>query len=275
MRALLLSCVAVACLSAPAWAQDMEPAAEPAASGAAISDPAEGFNRSMYAVNDVLDRALLEPGAKAYRAATPGFFRAGVRNFLRNLRAPVIFANDVLQGEIGRAGETAGRFGINSTLGVFGLVDVADDMGIEHHDEDFGQTLAVWGVGSGPYLYLPVLGPSSVRDSAGMVVDMALNPLTWAEFDGDDEFFAARGALGALSTREGLIEPIQSVRDTSLDPYVTFRTTYSLTRESAIRNGLQDVQDLPDFEPTLSDDAVMEEQSPPVTVEEGEQGITP
>ncbi len=279
MRAALLSFAAAACFASPAFAQAAAGAPAPeyqaAHSAAPISDPAEGFNRSMYGVNDALDRVLLEPGARAYRAVTPSPLRAGVRNFLRNLRAPVIFANDVLQGEMNRAGATAGRFGVNSTLGFFGLIDVAEDMGLERHDEDFGQTLAVWGVGTGPYLYLPLLGPTNVRDGAGLIVDAAINPLTWAKFDGDDEFRATRIVFGALSTREELIEPIQSLRETSLDPYVSVRSTYALTRESAIRNGLQDVQDLPDFEPIPSEPAGTEEPPPPESVGEGEQGITP
>lgn len=280
MRAFLLSFAAAACFASPAFAQEAASAPPPDYAAAydepnRLSDPAEGFNRSMYAVNDALDRALLEPGARAYRAVTPSPFRAGVRNFLRNLRAPVIFANDVLQGELSRAGTTAGRFGVNSTLGFFGLIDVAEDMGLERHDEDFGQTLAVWGVGPGPYLYLPLLGPTTLRDGAGMIVDTAINPLTWAEFDGDDEFRATRYVFGALSTREELIEPIESLRQTSLDPYVSIRSTYALTRESAIRNGLQDVQDLPDFDMIPSEPAATEEPLPPNSVGEGEQGNMP
>lgn len=271
MRAFLLSCAAVACFTSPALAQE----AGAPVSEVTVNDPAEGFNRSMYGVNDTLDRALLEPTAKAYRAVTPGFFRTGVRNFLRNLRGPVIFANDVLQGEFARAGTTAGRFGVNTTIGLLGVIDIADDVGLERHDEDFGQTLAVWGVGAGPYLYLPLIGPTTVRDGAGMIVDVALSPLTWAEFDGDDEFMAARTVLGAVSTREELIETVQSLRETSIDPYVSVRSAYSLTRESAIRNGLQDVQDLPDFDPIPSDGPAASDALPTESIEQGEQGMTP
>jgi len=260
MRILFFTFAAAACLAGTAHAQE------------SANDPAEGFNRSMYSANEVVDRAVLEPVARGYRAVTPSPVRSGVRNFLRNLRGPVIFANDLLQGEFSRAGNTASRFAINSTFGVVGLVDVAGEVGIEHHDEDFGQTLAVWGVPSGPYVYLPLFGPSNVRDSAGRVVDVALNPLTWAEFDGEDEFMATRSVLGAVSTREELIEPIEDVRNSSIDPYVTIRSTYALTRESAIRNGLQDVQDLPEF-----DQIPAEEAAPPFetdgAVVEGEQGI--
>ncbi len=238
--AVLTLATAAAAFATPALAQDQAP----------VSDPAEGFNRAMYGVNDALDRAILEPAAKGYRAVTPSFARAGVRNFLRNLRGPVIFVNDVLQVEPTRAGTTATRFVINSTLGVVGLFDVAGAMGLERHDEDFGQTLGVWGVGPGPYFYLPLMGPTNLRDGFGRVVDTAFNPLTWAEFDNEEEFTATRIVFGALSTREELIETIDDLRATSTDPYVTVRSTYSITRESAIRNGLQDVQDLPDFNET-------------------------
>ena len=261
MRTLFFTFAAAACLAGTAHAQE------------SANDPAEGFNRSMYSVNDAVDRAVLEPVARGYRAVTPSPVRAGVRNFLRNLRGPVIFANDVLQGEFSRAGNTASRFAINSTFGVAGLVDVANEVGIEHHDEDFGQTLAVWGVPAGPYVYMPIFGPSNVRDSAGRVVDIALNPLTWAEFDGEDEFMATRSVLGAVSTREELIEPIEDVRNNSIDPYVTIRSTYALTRESAIRNGLQDVQDLPEFEAIDEAPAELPTETTGNVASEGEQGI--
>lgn len=260
MRTLLLSFVAAACLATPAYAQD------------GIDDPAEGWNRSMYSINDAVDRAVIEPVARGYRFITPSPVRAGVRNFMRNLQGPVILANDLLQGEFSRAGNTAGRFAINTTFGVAGLIDVAEEVGIEHHDEDFGQTLAVWGVPAGPYVYLPLLGPSNVRDSAGRVVDVALNPLTWAQFEGDDEFMATRSVLGAISTREELIEPIEDVRNNSIDPYVTIRSTYALTRESAVRNGLQDVQDLPEFEQIPADETAPSFETDGA-VSEGEQGI--
>lgn len=213
----------------------------------AQGDPWEGFNRSMYAVHDSVDQAVLEPVARGYRAITPRPVRQGVVNFLRNLRGPVIFANDVLQGEIGRAGTTAARFGVNSTIGLAGLFDPASSMGLDRHDEDFGQTLAVWGVESGPYIFVPLLGPTTVRDSAGRIVDMAFDPLTWAEFDEVDDVRAGRGVLTALSAREAVIETVDDIRRDSPDPYVTIRSSYGLLRASAIQNGPADVQDLPDF----------------------------
>lgn len=273
MRGLVSVLTLAACLAAPtvASAQDAaepEPApavaseAAPAAAGeseptlAALEhddprpsyDPWEGFNRAMFGVHRAVDNAVLEPVARGYRAITPGPVRGGVRNFLRNLNAPVIFANDVLQGEFKRAGSTAGRFAINSTIGIAGILDPATSIGLERHEEDFGQTLAVWGVPSGPYLFIPLLGPSNIRDSAGRGVDIALDPITWSDFDDIDTFRASRAVLGALSTREVLLDPIDAIEAQGGDLYITYRSAYEVAREAAIQNGRMDVQDLPDFE---------------------------
>lgn len=221
---------------------------EAQAQEATTRDPFEPFNRAMFSFNEVVDKYALEPIAKGYRAITPDEFREGVGNVLHNLRAPVTFANDVLQAEPKRAGTTVARFGINSTLGVAGIFDVASTFGLQKHSEDFGQTLGVWGVPSGPYLVLPILGPSTIRDSSGALVDIAINPINYAQFEGDDAFRATRTTLTILNGRAAAIDAIQSVRDTSIDPYVSIRTTYVILRESAIRNGQTNVQDLPEFE---------------------------
>lgn len=228
----------VACFAAPGIASAQAP----------VSDPWEPLNRDLFAVHESVDQAVLEPLARGYRAATPSPVRTGVRNFLRNLRGPVIFANDVLQGEFSRAGATAVRFGLNTTVGIGGIFDPAASAGVEYHDEDFGQTLAVWGVPAGPYLFVPVFGPSSVRDSAGRMVDMVFDPLSY--LDGEDAWAAraTRGTLTGLSVREQLLETVDDVRANSIDPYATFRASYGLLRASAIENGRTNVQDLPDFE---------------------------
>ncbi len=132
------------------------------------SDPLEPLNRAIFSFNLTLDKAILRPIATVYNAALPDPVRDGVRNFLNNLRTPIILANDVLRGEIGRAGDTVGRFLLNSTLGVGGLFDIASELGFDFHNEDFGQTLAVWGIGEGPYLMLPIFGPSNPRDAVGL-----------------------------------------------------------------------------------------------------------
>lgn len=227
-----------------------------------VSDPFEGFNRHMFAVHEAIDHAVLEPVARGYRAITPSPVRTGVRSFLRNLRSPVIFANDVLQGEFGRAGTTAARFGINSTIGIGGVFDPATTMGLERHDEDFGQTLGRWGVPSGPYLFIPLLGPTNFRDGVGIPVDIALDPINYAEFDGDNAFRISRAVIGGVSAREDVLDAMQDIRQDSLDPYVTIRTSYGLWRYSAIQNGRRDVQDLPDFE-AIPEDPVMQQEPGP------------
>jgi phospholipid-binding lipoprotein MlaA len=236
----------------------------------AQSDPWEGFNRDMFAVHESVDQAVLEPVARGYRAITPRPLRRGVLNFLRNLRAPVIFVNDVLQGEVRRAGTTAVRFGVNTTIGIAGVFDPATSMGLERHDEDFGQTLAVWGVDSGPYIFVPVLGPTTVRDGAGRLVDIALDPLTWAEFDDVDKVRVGRTVLAGVATRELVLETVDDIRRDSLDPYVTIRTSYGLLRESAIQNGPADVQDLPEFE-DIDELPASEEPEAPASGEDSQQ----
>ncbi len=246
MRGLVSVMVLAACLAAPTTASAQEASAD--VSAAASSDPWENFNRGLFSVHQAVDGAVLEPVARGYRVATPRLFRAGVLNFLRNLKGPVIFANDVLQGEVNRAGATAGRFAINTTLGVAGIFDPATSMGLDRHDEDFGQTLAVWGVPSGPYIFVPLMGPTTLRDGAGQIVDVAFDPLTYADFDDADAARAARGIISGIAQREALIDQIDSFEAQGGDLYVTYRSAYEVAREAAIQNGRADVQDLPDFD---------------------------
>jgi phospholipid-binding lipoprotein MlaA len=269
MRGLVSVLAVAACFAAPTVASAQDAATEPApvAQEAATQevvtqteevarapapvesyDPWEGFNRAMFGVHRAVDGAVIEPVARGYRAVTPRPVRTGVLNFLRNLRAPVILANDVLQGEFKRAGTTAGRFAINTTVGIAGVLDPATSIGLERHDEDFGQTLAVWGVPSGPYLFLPLLGPSTIRDTGGRVVDVAFDPITWSEFDEIDTFRAARTVTSAIAAREVLLDPIDSLEAQGGDLYISYRSAYEVSREAAIQNGRVDVQDLPEFE---------------------------
>lgn len=217
-----------------------------------VYDPWEGWNRRVFAFNEAVDKAALEPVARAYRVATPSLFRDGVNNFLSNLRQPVVFVNTVLQGNPDASGETFGRFLINSTVGVAGIFDVASTLGVAKHNEDFGQTLGVWGVDAGPYVVLPLFGPSNLRDVVGRGTDTAFDPLTWTEFDDpdlDDQIMVTRSVVGAIAARENLIETFEMLRDQP-EPYVAMRRTYSSQREAAIRNGrIEDdpYKDLPDF----------------------------
>lgn len=250
MRGLISLMAFAALLAAPAMVSAQEAAPDPAAPAATtpLGDPWEGVNRDLYALHEGVDKAVIEPVARGYRAITPGPVRGGVLNFLRNLRGPVIFANDILQGEIGRAGTTAGRFAINTTVGVAGIFDPATSMGLERHDEDFGQTLAVWGVPAGPYIFVPLLGPSTVRDGAGRIIDVVFDPLTWTEFDDIDTARAARTVTAGIAARETVIEAVDDVRENSLDPYVSIRSSYALLRDSAIQNGRDEVPDLPELD---------------------------
>lgn len=213
----------------------------------AIADPFEGFNRAVFGFNNGVDRILIEPLARGYRAVTPGFVRTGVTNALHNLRSPVIFANDVLQGSPSRAGTTAGRFVVNSTIGLVGLIDVGAQIGLPRHSEDFGQTLAVWGAGPGPYLVLPLLGPSTLRDALGRPIDAAFDPFNYLDGQDIDAVRGGRVGLTVVSAREQAIEAVDALRRTSIDPYVSLRSIYAQAREGDIRNGAQDVEALPDF----------------------------
>jgi phospholipid-binding lipoprotein MlaA len=224
------------------------PADEASADGAGqISDPFEGFNRAMYSVNNVFDENLLVPVAKGYRAVTPKDLRKGLRNFLDNAETPGVLVNDILQGKPERAGETVARFVINSTFGVAGFVDVAAKWGIPPHSEDFGQTFAVWGVGSGPYLYLPVFGPSSLRDSVGRVFDIAADPLFWIRTNPAKYARYSRFGATAIAFREPFIEPVDDIKAKSLDPYASFRSFYVQSREREIRDGVENYEELPDI----------------------------
>ena len=230
-------------------------ASTPAAGANDIADPYEGFNRKMFAFNNGLDKYALDPAATAYKTVTPEFARDRVTDFLRNLRGPVIFANDVLQGEPDRAGTTFARFGINTTIGLLGLWDAATHMGLDRHNEDFGQTLAVWGVESGPYLVLPVLGPTTPRDLTGFGVDRAIDPLTWVQLDNDDDsdlaIRAGLGVVGALNTRVRLEDQINTL-NAQPEPYIALRRIYSSSRQAEILNGKVNedtaYDDLPDFD---------------------------
>jgi phospholipid-binding lipoprotein MlaA len=209
-------------------------AGEPAQAQDAVDDPLEPLNRTIFSLNELLDLMFLEPASIVYGEAVPQVGRTGVRNFLDYLKSPVIFVNDLLQGDTDRAGVTLGRFMINTFFG-FGLFDLASDFGYPKHGEDFGQTLAVWGVGAGPYLVLPLLGPSSVRDATGLAVDaFVLDPVGMVT--DTTEAIARRGADG-VDTRYRLTPEINDLRATSLDRYATVRTVYRQQRAAEIRNG--------------------------------------
>lgn len=210
-------------------------------------DPWEGFNRKMFAVHNVVDEALLIPAAKVYRATTHKKQRKGIRNLLANARTPVTLVNDLLQGEFKRAGETASRFAINTTIGFGGMGDPAERIGIPQHSEDFGQTLAVWGAPQGPYLFLPFFGPSSLRAGIGSAADRTIDPVFWLRTDPAKFTGYSRAGATALSVREPLLEPLDDIKENSLDYYASFRSFYLQSRKREIANGRTNFDDLPDI----------------------------
>lgn len=228
------------CASAPQNGDDQWAQSDGAAIGVEESDndPLELLNRFIFAFNDAVDVTLLQPASAVYRVIVPEVVRDSVQNFMRNISSPVILANDVFQGEWDRAETTATRFFVNSTIGVAGLFDVAKDMGYEYHDEDFGQTLAVYGTGEGPYLVLPLIGPSNLRDGAGLVVDTLLDPLTYIL---STEAGIARRGVTAVDTRSRNIELVEDIKRDAIDYYARVRSLYRQRRESEISNGNGDI----------------------------------
>ena len=205
-----------------------------------LNDPLEPANRFFYAVNDGIDTYFLRPIAVAYRDVVPGAVRRPIRNLLTNMAAPTAFANDVLQGHPRKAGDMMMRFVINTTVGVGGLFDVATGWGYPDHDTDFGMTLAVWGVGEGPFLFLPIIGPSNPRDATGYAGQFGLDPFTYATFGGYKTLSGSRAGLSAIDTRERLIDPIDQVKRTALDPYATFRSLARQNRGDEVSKARQD-----------------------------------
>jgi phospholipid-binding lipoprotein MlaA len=217
------------------WLLLAGPAAQLAYAQDDENDPLEPVNRAVFKFNQTLDGLLLEPVSLMYRTATPRFVRDGVTNFLNNLRTPVVLANDLLQGEWGRAEKTLGRFMLNTILGFGGLIDVGGRAGMpERHDEDFGQTLAKYGVGAGPYLMVPLLGPSNPRDLTGRVVDLLFDPLF---FLAPTDVSIARFGVSTVDFRERNLDTINELQRSSLDFYAATRTLVRQLRANEIRNG--------------------------------------
>lgn len=207
-----------------------------------IYDPLEKYNRKIYAFNDALDRYFLEHIAIAYRDSLPRKVRKSIRNFLTNLSLPISTFNSILQGKVDNSLATFSNFLINSTIGLAGLFDVAGEKGIRYDQEDFGQTLAYYGVETGAYLVLPILGPSSSRDFAGLIVDKSLNPIEFniLEIGGSENLIDANylfgiAAASGVDTRESLIEAIRDIRKDSFDPYSTIRSAYLQKRSDNIK----------------------------------------
>jgi phospholipid-binding lipoprotein MlaA len=206
----------------------------------------EGFNRGVYKFNDTVDRATLKPVAKGYKKVTPRWIRTGVGNFFSNLSYPTTVVNQFLQGKAKLGFQDAGRFLVNSTLGVAGLLDVATKIGLQANDEDFGQTLAVWGLNSGPYLTLPLFGPSTLRDAPSRAFDYFLGPLTYTDSIPWEAEWGMRG-LDLVHTRSELLSLDPTLQST-FDPYAFMRDAFIQQREYVIFDGNPPPEQLEDFE---------------------------
>lgn len=200
---------------------------------AADKDPMEGMNRAIFKFNEVVDTILLKPVAKLYVAVMPDVAQQGVHNVLTNLTEPVTFVNSIFQADEQHTFETFWRFTINSTVGIAGLFDVAGEAGLKHRKEDFGQTMGVYGMGSGPYVVLPVIGPSSGRDTIGLIVDIFSDPFVWIMKDWQNY---TRAGVTIVDKRAANLELLDDIYRNSLDPYATIRSAYLQKRIGQIRN---------------------------------------
>ena len=215
-----------------------------------VNDPLEPVNRGIFSVNVTLDDYVIKPTAQAYHDWLPDPVRDSIHNFLTNLRGPVIMFNDGLQGQGKLAGDTFARLWLNTILGLGGIFDVGTKAGIPFHDADFGQTLGVWGVPAGPYLVLPLLGPSNPRDAVGLAADTLADPMNGflrSEGDAGKAAQYGRGVLSGIDLRSRNLEILDRIRSTSLDYYATIRSLYDQRRASQIRHEAP-----PDANPALS-----------------------
>jgi phospholipid-binding lipoprotein MlaA len=212
------------------------------------SDPLEPLNRRVFAFNKVLDRVIIRPAATFWHHAAPRPLRVGISNFLQNLGEPVVMVNDLLQGRPAAAAAAATRFAANSTIGVGGVVDITGMTGLPHHDNGFGLTLGRWGVSPGPYLYLPVLGPLTVRDGIGLAGDVAASPLTYIRFSHDTQLMTSLGGAAGLETRAKADSDLKSLQAMSTDEYAAMRSFYLQNRQSQVTGGEIDLNSLPDFD---------------------------
>jgi len=237
-RSIQIICIALILMQVGACASSPKVAEEEAQVRYA-GDPWEPLNRGIYAVNDALDTVTLKPLSKGYKKITPGFVRRGISNFFANLRTPLNIVNNLLQGKGRDALSETARLAMNSTVGIGGLFDPAASAGLERHDEDFGQTLAKWGVPAGPYVMVPILGPRTLRDAITIPLDIFLDPLY--HYDNSsvrDKLWI----LKAIHVRSKLLAA-ESTIESSFDAYVTIREAYLQNREYLIYDGDPPVDD--------------------------------
>jgi phospholipid-binding lipoprotein MlaA len=203
-------------------------------------DPLEPLNRGIYTFNDGVDALVIKPAASFYSQIVPEWIRTGVGNFFSNINDVIVVVNDLLQLKLAQAGSDVGRLAVNTTVGVLGLFDVATGMGLEKHEEDFGQTLGYWGFGDGPYIVLPILGPSNLRDTVGWVGDFYTWPITYIEDDGTRNILVA---VRVVSARADLLSASKILETAALDPYAFVRDAYLQRRRNLVYDGRPPLDD--------------------------------
>ena len=216
-------------------------------------DPLEPINRAVYTFNDGADHLLIKPAAEFYRVTVPDFMRTGVSNFFSNINDVIVALNSLLQGKLTQAGSDVSRLIVNSTVGVLGLFDVATEIGLEKHNEDFGQTLGFWGIGDGPYLVLPLLGPSNARDAVGWFGDYYAWPNSYLEPDRHRNILIA---VRFVTARADLLEASRILETAALDPYEFVRDAYLQRRRNLVYDGKPppDEDDIEDAKPKPAPD---------------------
>jgi len=227
LKTLLVSCLA---MSACASSDQMR--------NSDVYDPYEPYNRAVFAFNDGLDYVLLNPITEVYRFVIPGAFRTAIANVLNNIKSPVYLANELLQGDLDGAALVTKRFVFNTFTGFGGILDTASWEGMTYEPEDFGQTLATWGVGTGGYFVLPIFGPSSVRDTFGMVGDMAMDPINWYAWNNDkDDLLTIRMVATGLTAKDQYMDLQKDLKRNSLDYYAATRSVWAQRRQALIKDG--------------------------------------
>jgi phospholipid-binding lipoprotein MlaA len=235
-------------------------------------DPFEGFNRSIFAFNEGVDKVILKPVAKGYKAIMPEPLNQGVTNFFSNLDDVVVIANDLLQFKLTQAASDTGRIVLNSTVGLLGFFDVASQVGLTKHDEDFGQTLGYWGIGNGPYIVLPLFGPSSARDAFGFGTDTFLDPLYYYAGSKNGIKTVAPYAAKAVDERSDLLAAEKVLNTAALDKYAYLRDAYLARREYLVYDGNppEDEEDDDIFDEDDEDDEDQSEDQDQDVIEENE-----
>lgn len=199
-----------------------------------VRDPLEPLNRGIYTFNDAVDTTLLKPAAELYRGLVPRIVRTGVSNVFSNINDVIVALNNLLQGKVTYAASDVGRVLVNTTIGLLGIFDAATPLGLEKHNEDFGQTLGWWGVGEGPYIVLPIFGPSNLRDSVGLLVDVYTDPVTYIEPTRDRNIV---WGVRAVNRRSELLDATKVLETAALDKYQFVRDAYLQRRRNLVHDG--------------------------------------